>query len=91
MRCDEGDTAVGEMGAHRANEHRHGNHIKRNRWFIQHPDRTPRHDQAGKTIEELAPETATAGAAAPDPSNGDVPITAPADADTGGDAEEDAG
>jgi hypothetical protein len=49
-------------------------------------------DQAGKTLEELAPpgvEPAAGGVAAPDPSNGDVPVTAPADADTGGDAEAD--
>ena len=48
-------------------------------------------DEAGKTLEELAPpgvEPAAGGAAAPEPSDGDVPITAPADADTGGDAEE---
>ncbi|MGB3737031.1 MAG: LytR C-terminal domain-containing protein [Ilumatobacter sp.] len=47
-------------------------------------------DQAGKSLEELAPAGAEAtdnGAAAPDPSDGEVPSTAPADADTGGDAE----
>jgi hypothetical protein len=43
-------------------------------------------DQAGKTLEELAP--AAGGVAAPDPSDGEVPVTAPADADTGGDADE---
>jgi hypothetical protein len=50
-------------------------------------------DQAGKTIEELSGSTDDAAAAdavaAPDVSDGDVPITAPADADTGGDAETD--
>lgn len=48
-------------------------------------------DQAGKTLEELAPagdDAAAGGAAAPDPSDGEVPVTAPADADTGGDAED---
>ena len=48
-------------------------------------------EQAGKTLEELAPAGAdgdAGGVAAPDPSDGDVPATAPADADTGGDAEE---
>jgi len=50
-------------------------------------------DQAGKTLEELAPpgvDPAVGGAAAPDPSDGEVPVTAPADADTGGDDEADA-
>lgn len=50
-------------------------------------------DQAGKTIEELSGSVddvaATDAVAAPDVSDGDVPITAPADADTGGDAETD--
>ena len=47
-------------------------------------------DEAGKTLEELAPEEADAGGvAAPDPSDGDVPVTAPEDANTGGDAETD--
>lgn len=48
-------------------------------------------NEAGKTLEELAPagdEAAAGGAAAPDPSDGEVPVTAPADADTGGDAED---
>lgn len=44
-------------------------------------------DEAGKTLEELAPEPVEGGVEAPDPSGGDVPATAPADADTGGDAE----
>lgn len=47
-------------------------------------------DEAGKTLEELAPAGAApdaGGVAAPDPSDGEVPVTAPADADTGGDAE----
>ncbi len=47
-------------------------------------------DEAGKTLEELAPaaaESAAGGAAAPAPSGGDVPVTAPADAATGGDTE----
>jgi hypothetical protein len=50
-------------------------------------------DQAGKTIEELSGSAGDAAATdaveAPDVSDGDVPITAPADADTGGDAETD--
>ena len=43
-------------------------------------------DQAGKTLEELSGTPADAGedvAVAPDPSDGDVPVTAPADADLG--------
>lgn len=44
-------------------------------------------DEAGKTLEELSGATADGadaegGAAAPDPSDGDVPVTAPADAET---------
>ncbi len=45
-------------------------------------------DQAGKTLDELSPAPAEDGVAAPDVVDGDVPVTAPADADTGGDAEE---
>jgi hypothetical protein len=42
-------------------------------------------DQAGKTLEELSGTSADGEdvAAAPDPSDGDVPATAPADADLG--------
>ncbi len=42
-------------------------------------------DQAGKTLEELSGTSADSEdvAAAPDPSDGDVPATAPADADLG--------
>lgn len=49
-------------------------------------------DEAGKSLEELAPEgeAPAEGVAAPEPSGGDVPATAPADADTGGDTEGDA-
>lgn len=39
-------------------------------------------DQAGKTLEEMAPETDAGGVAAPDVSDGDVPATAPADVST---------
>jgi len=49
-------------------------------------------DQAGKTLEELAPpgvDPAVGGAVAPDPSDGEEPVIAPEDADTGGDAEAD--
>jgi hypothetical protein len=48
-------------------------------------------DQAGKTLEELSGTSAESAdttedvAAAPDPSDGDVPATAPADADLGAD------
>ncbi|MFK7919817.1 MAG: LytR C-terminal domain-containing protein [Ilumatobacter sp.] len=52
-------------------------------------------DQAGRTLEELSPTPATdvaeEGVAAPDPSDGDVPVTAPADADIGGDEATDEG
>ncbi len=41
-------------------------------------------NEAGKTLEELSPETAVV---APTPSDADVPSTAPADADLGEDAE----
>lgn len=48
-------------------------------------------DQAGRSIEELSGasnEAVETGVAAPDPSNGEIPVTAPADADTGGDTVE---
>lgn len=48
-------------------------------------------EQAGKTLEELAPPGAATGVAAPDPSDGDVPVTAPADAVTTDGAAEDDG
>ncbi len=46
-------------------------------------------NEAGRTIEELsgASEDGDAAVAAPEPAGGDVPVTAPADADTGGDDE----
>lgn len=51
-------------------------------------------EEAGKTLEELAPPggaTDPGGVAAPDPSDGDVPVTAPADAVTSDGAAEDDG
>ena len=46
-------------------------------------------DEAGKSLDELAPEGGEAAeVAVPEVSDGDVPATAPADADTGGDAED---
>ena len=49
-------------------------------------------DQAGKTLEELSGTAADTedAAAAPDPSDGEVPATAPADADLGTEDEADA-
>jgi len=49
-------------------------------------------DQAGKTLEELSGTAADSeeAAEAPDPSDGDVPATAPADADLGTEDEADA-
>jgi hypothetical protein len=48
-------------------------------------------DEAGKTLEELSGATGADedAAAAPDPSDGDVPATAPADADLGTEEETD--